>query len=48
MKKVLIIEDNENNLYLMRFILTKLGHTGHRGPGRGRRRRAGQEERGPT
>ncbi len=27
MKKVLIIEDNENNLYLMRFILTKLGHT---------------------
>ncbi len=27
MKKVLVIEDNENNLYLMRFILTKLGHT---------------------
>ncbi len=27
MKTVLIIEDNENNLYLMRFILTKLGHT---------------------
>lgn len=27
MKKVLIIEDNENNMYLMRFILTKLGHT---------------------
>jgi two-component system, cell cycle response regulator DivK len=26
MKEVLIIEDNENNLYLMRFILTKLGH----------------------
>jgi two-component system cell cycle response regulator DivK len=26
MKKVLIIEDNENNLYMMRFILTKLGH----------------------
>ena len=26
MKKILIIEDNENNLYLMRFILTKLGH----------------------
>ena len=26
MKKVLIIEDNENNLYLMRFILTKMGH----------------------
>lgn len=27
MKKVLVIEDNENNLYLMRFILNKLGHT---------------------
>jgi two-component system, cell cycle response regulator DivK len=27
MKKVLIIEDNENNLYLMQFILAKLGHT---------------------
>ena len=27
MKKVLIIEDNENNLYMMRFILTKLGHS---------------------
>ena len=27
MKTVLVIEDNENNLYLMRFILTKLGHT---------------------
>jgi two-component system cell cycle response regulator DivK len=27
MKKVLIIEDNENNLYMMRFILQKLGHT---------------------
>jgi two-component system cell cycle response regulator DivK len=26
MKTVLIIEDNENNLYMMRFILTKLGH----------------------
>lgn len=26
MKKVLIIEDNENNLYMMRFILTKLQH----------------------
>ena len=26
MKKVLIIEDNENNLYMMRFILQKLGH----------------------
>jgi two-component system cell cycle response regulator DivK len=26
MKKVLIIEDNENNLYMMRFILTKMGH----------------------
>ncbi len=26
MKKVLIVEDNENNLYLMRFIITKLGH----------------------
>ena len=26
MKKVLIIEDNENNLYMMRFIITKLGH----------------------
>jgi two-component system cell cycle response regulator DivK len=27
MKTVLVIEDNENNLYLMRFIITKLGHT---------------------
>lgn len=27
MKKVLVIEDNENNLYLMRFILGQLGHT---------------------
>jgi two-component system, cell cycle response regulator DivK len=26
MKTVLIIEDNENNLYLMRFIVNKLGH----------------------
>ena len=26
MKTVLIIEDNENNLYMMRFIVTKLGH----------------------
>jgi len=26
MKKVLIIEDNENNLYMMRFIIAKLGH----------------------
>lgn len=26
MKKVLIIEDNENNLYMMRFILTQMGH----------------------
>ena len=26
MKTVLIIEDNENNLYMMRFILTKMGH----------------------
>jgi len=26
MKKVLIIEDNPNNLYMMRFIVTKLGH----------------------
>ncbi len=26
MKKVLIIEDNENNLYMMRFIMAKLGH----------------------
>jgi two-component system cell cycle response regulator DivK len=26
MKNVLIIEDNENNLYMMRFIVTKLGH----------------------
>ncbi len=26
MKKVLIIEDNPNNLYMMRFIITKLGH----------------------
>lgn len=27
MKKVLVIEDNENNLYMLRFILTKLRHT---------------------
>ncbi|MDD8027891.1 MAG: response regulator [Acidobacteriota bacterium] len=27
MKTVLIIEDNENNLYMMRFILEKLGHS---------------------
>lgn len=27
MKKVLIIEDNENNLYLMRKILQKVGYT---------------------
>jgi len=26
MKTVLIIEDNENNLYMMRFIVNKLGH----------------------
>lgn len=26
MAKVLIIEDNESNLYMMRFILSKLGH----------------------
>jgi two-component system cell cycle response regulator DivK len=26
MKKVLIIEDNENNLYLMRAIVEKMGH----------------------
>jgi two-component system cell cycle response regulator DivK len=26
MKKILLIEDNESNLYLMSFILTKLGH----------------------
>jgi len=26
MKKVLIIEDNEKNLYLLRFLLEKLGH----------------------
>lgn len=26
MKTILIVEDNENNLYMMRFILTKLGH----------------------
>ena len=26
MKKVLIVEDNENNLYMMRFIVSKLGH----------------------
>jgi two-component system cell cycle response regulator DivK len=26
MKTVLVIEDNENNLYMMRFILTNLGH----------------------
>jgi len=25
-RKVLVIEDNENNLYMMRFILTQLGH----------------------
>jgi CheY-like chemotaxis protein len=25
MKKVLVIEDNDNNLYLMRFLLTQLG-----------------------
>jgi len=27
LKTVLIIEDNETNLYMMRFILTKMGHT---------------------
>ena len=27
MKKVLVVEDNENNLYMLRFILTRLGHT---------------------
>lgn len=27
MKTVLIIEDNDNNLYMMQFILSKLGHT---------------------
>jgi two-component system, cell cycle response regulator DivK len=27
MKKVLIIEDNENNLYLMKFMLEKSGHS---------------------
>lgn len=26
MKKVLIVEDNEKNLYLLRFLLEKLGH----------------------
>jgi len=26
MKTVLIVEDNENNLYMMRFIIGKLGH----------------------
>jgi CheY-like chemotaxis protein len=26
MKKVLIIEDNANNLYMMRFIIQKMGH----------------------
>lgn len=26
MKKVLVIEDNEKNLYLMKFILEKMGH----------------------
>lgn len=26
MKKVLVIEDNEKNLYLMKFMLEKLGH----------------------
>lgn len=26
MKTVLIVEDNENNLYMMRFIIDKLGH----------------------
>lgn len=27
MKTVLIVEDNENNMYMMRFIINKLGHT---------------------
>lgn len=27
MKKILIVEDNEKNLYLLRFLLEKLGHT---------------------
>jgi CheY-like chemotaxis protein len=26
MKKILVIEDNERNLYLMKFIIEKLGH----------------------
>ena len=26
MKKVLVVEDNDNNMYLMRFILNQLGH----------------------
>lgn len=26
MKKILVVEDNENNMYLMRFILEKAGH----------------------
>jgi len=26
MKTVLIVEDNENNMYMMRFIIAKLGH----------------------
>ena len=26
MKRVLVVEDNENNMYLMRFILQKSGH----------------------
>jgi len=26
MKKVLVVEDNEQNLYLMRSILKKMGH----------------------
>ncbi len=26
MKKILVIEDNENNMYLMQYILKKAGH----------------------
>lgn len=27
MAKILVVEDNESNLYMMRFIISKLGHT---------------------
>ena len=44
MKTVLIIEDNENNLYMMRFIVDKLGHRGPGGAGRRRRRGMAKEK----